>query len=56
MKYNDPNDNLNNDRQDMNKFFMDIVAEMDHHRGDILSMHFWPYQCIIAKAAARPSR
>jgi hypothetical protein len=52
MKYNDPTDDLNNRREDMDRFFLGMVHDMDRHRGDIMSVQFWPYMCVLLKAGS----
>jgi hypothetical protein len=49
-KSNDPTEDLTNRRDDMDRFFQELLFELDHHRGDILSIHFWAYLCLLTKA------
>ena len=49
MSYN-TNLNANNKREDMDKFFLGKVKDMDFKQTDILSMHFWSMICVIIKA------
>jgi hypothetical protein len=49
MKYNDPNQNYDNHREDMNTFFFDKIKELDYGKGSILSVHFWSMVCVITK-------
>ncbi len=51
MKYNDPTQNYDNDREEMNRFFFDKIRELDYARGDILSLHFWSMVCILIKCS-----
>jgi len=50
MKYNDPNERLINNRNDLDRVFEQIVHDLDHFQGDILSIHFWNNICFILKA------
>ena len=49
MKYNPVNDNLDNDRNDMDQFFSKIIFDMDHRRENIASIQFWSSICVIIK-------
>jgi len=49
MKYNISGENLNNERRDMDQFFENIIHDLDHKRGDILSIQFWSDLAIIIK-------
>lgn len=49
MHHNDPEENLDNDRRDMDRFFLDRIRDLDHLRGDILFIHFWSRMCVIQK-------
>jgi hypothetical protein len=53
MHYNDPDEDLTNRRSEMDRFFEGLIADLDHLRGDIAAVHFWPGLCIIAKAAGQ---
>jgi Methyltransferase domain len=55
MHYNDPHDDLTNRRSDMDAFFATLISDLDHLRGGIAAVHFWPWVCIVKKAAA-PAR
>ena len=50
MHHNAPTDNLNNVRGDLDAFFLRLLHDMDHGRGEVLSVQFWPYVCVIRKA------
>lgn len=50
MKYNNPDENLNNDRADMDKFFAKLIHDLDYHKRDISSVHFWSDIAVIIKA------
>jgi hypothetical protein len=50
MRYNDPGASLDNDRKDMDDFFLNILFDLDHRRGDIQFIHFWSNMCVIRKA------
>jgi Methyltransferase domain len=50
MHYNDPHEDLTNRRAEMDAFFNRLIADLDHLQG-IQSVHFWPWLCIITKAA-----
>jgi len=49
MKYNAPDDNLDNDRNDMDEFFKKIISDMDHRQGEVVSIQFWYNVCVILK-------
>jgi hypothetical protein len=49
MEYNDPNQNYNNNRRDMDLFFLDKIKALDYFEGNILAMHFWSNMCFIVK-------
>jgi len=49
MKYNDNQLSYDNDREDMDKFFLKIIRDLDQRSGNILSIHFWAMTCIIMK-------
>jgi hypothetical protein len=49
MKYNDPGQNYDNNRDDMNEFFFDKIKELDYAKGNILTLHFWSMVCVITK-------
>lgn len=50
MQHNASSVNYNNDRVDMDRFFLEKIKEMDHLRGDVRSIQFWPLICCIVKA------
>jgi hypothetical protein len=50
MNYNDPSEDLNNNREDMDLFFENIIHDLDNRRSDILSIHFWSCMAVITKA------
>jgi len=50
MKYNDPNEHLINNRDDLKKVFEKIIYDLDHFQGEILSIQFWNNICFILKA------
>lgn len=56
MKYNDPDQSFDNNRKDMDSFFLEKIEEMDHRTGNILAMHFWPMICVILKSPALPQK
>ncbi len=49
MHLNDPSVELINRRSDMNAFFLNLIKEMDHGRGEIEYVHFWSQVCVIKK-------
>ncbi|NWG34854.1 MAG: class I SAM-dependent methyltransferase [Chloroflexi bacterium] len=49
MKYNDPGQTFDNDRKDMDDFFLEKIRKLDHRTGNVLSIHFWAMTCIIIK-------
>ena len=49
MKYNDPSKSYDNDRKDMDKFFLRKIRDLDHRSGNILSLQFWAMMCFIMK-------
>tara|TARA_R110002049_G_scaffold170429_4_gene337057 strand:+ start:428 stop:1249 length:822 start_codon:yes stop_codon:yes gene_type:complete len=49
MHYNREGADLDNDREDMDRFFLDRINDIDHLRGDILFLHFWSRICILKK-------
>ena len=49
MKYNDPLKSFDNDRKDMDAFFLEKIRELDHRTGNVLSIHFWAMTCVITK-------
>ncbi|NTV48332.1 MAG: class I SAM-dependent methyltransferase [Geobacteraceae bacterium] len=50
MKFNDPTKMYDNNRKDMDVFFLDKIKKLDHLEGNILSIHFWSMFCVIIKA------
>jgi len=52
MNYNDPNEGLNNNRRDMNRIFEDIIYDLAHFQGEILTRQFWCNICYILDAPA----
>ena len=50
MKYNDPSKTYDNDRKDMDDFFLAKIKALDHLQGDIVCLHFWARTCVIIKA------
>lgn len=48
MSYNN-SDNLNNNIEDMRRFFNDIFDNLNYQRGEILSIHYWSRICFILK-------
>jgi hypothetical protein len=49
MRYNDPSDSLDNDRKELDDFFLRILFDLDHRRGEIQFAHFWSNMCVIRK-------
>ena len=49
MKYNGE-ENLDNTREEMDLFFNKIIHQLDHLRGEVLSIHFYSRICVIIKA------
>ena len=49
MKYIDESINLDNNREDLDAFFRKKIFELDHMKGDILSIQFWAMVCVILK-------
>ena len=50
MKYNDPYKDYDNNRKDMDKFFLEKIKNLDYQKGNILCIHFWSMVCVIIKA------
>lgn len=50
MQYNDPEEDMNNSRKDMDEFFRRIIFDLDYQQGEILTIHFWSNMCVITKA------
>lgn len=50
MQHNKSSVNYNNNRSDMDLFFLEKIKDMDHLRGEIRSIQFWPLMCVIIKA------
>ena len=49
MKYDDPVKSYDNDRTDMDTFFLENIGKLDHQIGNILSVHFYSMTCMITK-------
>lgn len=49
MSYNDPNQNYDNDRNEIDEFIRLKLYDLDHMKGDILSIQFWPMICVLSK-------
>lgn len=49
MKYNDKSKIYDNDRKDMDSFFLEKISRLDKRQGDIMSLHFWAMTCVILK-------
>ena len=49
MNLNEPSVKMINRREDMDRFFLRMIKEMDHKRGDVEFVHFWAQTCIIKK-------
>jgi spermidine synthase len=49
MKYNDPAASLDNDRRDMDGFFLSKICDLDHRKGEIQFIHFWSMTCVIKR-------
>lgn len=49
MSLNEPSVKMINRRDDMDMFFLRMIKEMDHKRGDVEFVHFWAQTCIIKK-------
>lgn len=49
MHLNDPSVKMINRREDMDKFFFQIIKDLDHKRGDVEFVHFWAQTCVIKK-------
>ena len=50
MSYNDPMQKYDNDRKEMDAFFCKKLHDLDHMKGDILSLQFWSMVCLLIKA------
>ncbi len=50
MYLNPAGESLNNNREDLSKFYNEIIKNLDHRKGDILSIQFWAMVCVIIKA------
>jgi len=55
MEYNDPKEDLNNSRKDLDVFFERTISDLDHKRGEIASIEFWSGVCIIRKSGKLPA-
>ncbi len=49
MEHNNYTTNLDNDRKDINTFFLEKIDALDHLKGNILCLHFWSMVCVIIK-------
>ena len=49
MSYNDPNENLDNDRGEFNAWALNMIRDMDRRQGKALSIQFWHQLCILKK-------
>jgi len=49
MKYNDPSKVYDNERKDMDDFFLEKIEKLDHFKGNILYIHFWSMVCLVKK-------
>jgi hypothetical protein len=49
MLYNDPAISMDNDRRDMDNFFLSKIYDLDHHKGEIQFIHFWSMICVIGR-------
>ena len=49
MKYNDPHKSYDNDRKDIDIFFLEKIKELDCQAGNIFSIHFYSMTCVITK-------
>lgn len=44
------NRDFTNDRADIDAWILETMRKMDQHKGDVLTMQFWPYMIFIQKA------
>ncbi len=49
MKFNASFGALDNDRKEMEDFFLEKIKRLDHLQGNILCLHFWSMVCVIIK-------
>ena len=49
MKYNDHQRSFDNNREDIDRFLLKKIKDLDHRNGNVLSIHFWTMICIIIK-------
>lgn len=49
MKYNKNVNQLDNDRAELNNFFLEKIKDLDHLKGKIMCIHFWAMTCVIVK-------
>lgn len=53
MRFNDPHDNLNNDRSVMDAFFKGLITDLDSRSGALGALHFHAMMCIMIKGIDR---
>ena len=51
MKYNNPTRNYDNDRKELDEFFLSKIKDLDFIRGNIQFVHFWSKISIIKKTS-----
>jgi len=49
MKYNLENTNYKNDRRKLERFFLDLIKQIDFKSSNVRGVYFTTYQCIIQK-------
>jgi len=49
MKHNDPNEDLRNDKNDMDNFFIQLIDAMNSRQMPIGLVHFWYHMCVVKK-------
>ncbi|MDP3920786.1 MAG: class I SAM-dependent methyltransferase [Candidatus Omnitrophota bacterium] len=49
MHLNPESESFTNHREDMDRFFLERIKQLDHKEGSIQSIHFWSRTCIITK-------
>ncbi len=51
MEYNNPYQSFDNDRKEMDEFFLSKIKELDYARGHIQFIHFWSKISVIKKTS-----
>lgn len=51
MRHSPTHANFRNDRRLLDEFFLGVLKNMDHLRGNIAFCHFWPSLCVLKKVS-----